>query len=225
MLFINVFRKIRGILSGVLKRIRYKQYVKNGNSFNQTNLFGEKTALLRTKWGKDSSCNNTCYIVDTIVGNYVNIAWNVVIGPRNHFHRNFTSHDFIYTEGENIYNVDDLPYDGYFNKIGHDVWIGCNVIILPGVEIGNGAIIAAGSVVTKTIPPYALVGGNPAKFIKWRFNKTQIEELESTRWFELDKQEIIAMKDKLQNIVGFDIKSVGEVYFGVRKEIEIQNDL
>nr|WP_323592450.1 hypothetical protein [Aliarcobacter butzleri] len=53
------------------------------------------------------------------------------------------------------------------NKIGHDVWIGCNVTIMPGVEIGNGA---AGSIVTKSIPPYAIVGGNPARFIKWRFS-------------------------------------------------------
>jgi len=55
-------------------------------------------------------------------------------------------------------------FNGYNCKIGHDVWIGCYSIILSDVEIGNGAIIAANSVVTKSVPPYAIVGGNPAKF-------------------------------------------------------------
>jgi acetyltransferase-like isoleucine patch superfamily enzyme len=58
------------------------------------------------------------------------------------------------------------------------VWCGCNVTILKGCHIGKGAVVAAGSVVTKNVPPYAIVGGNPAKVIKYRFNEEQIKEHE-----------------------------------------------
>ncbi len=73
-------------------------------------------------------------------------------------------------------------------KIGNDVWIGANVLILDGVTIGNGAIIAAGAVVTKDVPPYAVVGGVPAKIIKYRFNKEEIDFLEQLKWWEKDEK-------------------------------------
>lgn len=75
--------------------------------------------------------------------------------------------------------------------IGHNVWIGDNVIILAGVSIGNGAIIAAGSVVTKNIPEYSVFGGVPAKFIKTRFNNEKISEIETSKWWDwsLDKMQ------------------------------------
>jgi acetyltransferase-like isoleucine patch superfamily enzyme len=69
-------------------------------------------------------------------------------------------------------------------SIGHNVWIGDNVIVLPGVTIGNSAIIGAGSVVTKDVLPYSIVGGSPAKLIKMRFSKEKIEELEALNWYD-----------------------------------------
>ena len=63
--------------------------------------------------------------------------------------------------------------------IGNDVWIGTRAIILSGVVIGDGAVIAAGAVVTKDIPPYAIVGGNPAKIIKYRFSDDEIKKHET----------------------------------------------
>lgn len=68
--------------------------------------------------------------------------------------------------------------------IGNDVWIGANVIILPGVKIGNGAIIAAGAVVARDIEPYAIVGGVPARLIKYRFSEEKIALLESSKWWD-----------------------------------------
>ena len=75
--------------------------------------------------------------------------------------------------------------------IGNDVWIGANVIILPGVNIGHGAVIAAGAVVTKDVEPYAIVGGVPAKLIKYRFNAEERQKLLSIAWWNwsLDKIE------------------------------------
>jgi acetyltransferase-like isoleucine patch superfamily enzyme len=70
--------------------------------------------------------------------------------------------------------------------IGNDVWIGARVTILRGVEIGNGAIVAAGAVVAKDVPPYAIVGGVPAKVIRYRFDKDTIARLEALKWWQYD---------------------------------------
>lgn len=74
--------------------------------------------------------------------------------------------------------------------VKNDVWIGANSTILDGITIGNGAIIAAGSVVTKDVPAYAIVGGNPVKVIKYRFSKEIIDEIEKTQFWEMDMTDI-----------------------------------
>ncbi len=75
-------------------------------------------------------------------------------------------------------------------EIGNDVWIGANAILLPGVKIGDGAVVAAGAVVTKEVEPYAIVGGIPAKIIKYRFPKMQIEAFMRIKWWEWDINKI-----------------------------------
>lgn len=67
--------------------------------------------------------------------------------------------------------------------IGHGVWIGDSVLILPGVEVGNGAILAGGSVITKNVLPYEIVGGNPAKHIRFRFDEDKINKIEDSKWW------------------------------------------
>jgi len=79
-------------------------------------------------------------------------------------------------------------------RIGHDVWIGHAAIILGGVTIGNGAIIAAGAVVTKDVPAYAIAGGNPAKVLKYRFSSKIIDELQDLKWWNKNDEELEKMK-------------------------------
>jgi acetyltransferase-like isoleucine patch superfamily enzyme len=76
---------------------------------------------------------------------------------------------------------DDSTFKGP-TTVGHDVWIGYRSLIMPGVSIGNGAVIGAGSVVTKDVPPYAVVAGNPAKLIRIRFDTDTIATLQSVQW-------------------------------------------
>lgn len=75
-------------------------------------------------------------------------------------------------------------------NIGHDVWIGANVILLPGITIGHGAVIAAGAVVSKDVPPYAIAGGVPAKLIKYRFETSIIDNLIESEWWNWDDEKI-----------------------------------
>ncbi len=83
---------------------------------------------------------------------------------------------------ENLYE-EQLLVEGYSAIIGNDVWIGEDVKIIEGVKIGNGAIVAAGAVVTKDVPPYAIVGGIPAKVIRYRFTEEQIAYLQQLQWW------------------------------------------
>ena len=81
-------------------------------------------------------------------------------------------------------NKDGMPKTNGDIIVGHDVWIGTGVTILSGVKIGNGAVVATGAVVTKDIPAYAIIGGVPAKVIKYRFTPNQIKDLEMINWYD-----------------------------------------
>lgn len=91
--------------------------------------------------------------------------------------------------------------------IGDDVWIGCNATIMSGVNIGQGAIVAAGAVVTKDVPPYAIVGGVPAKVIKYRFSKDIISELLSLDFSSLTVNILRQYESELYEPL-FDVKQV-----------------
>jgi serine acetyltransferase len=74
--------------------------------------------------------------------------------------------------------------------IENDVWVGAKATIMSGVKISNGVVVAAGSVVTKDVPPYAIVAGNPAKIVKFRFDEIQIEKLLQISWWDWEEQKI-----------------------------------
>ncbi len=95
----------------------------------------------------------------------------------------------------------DLPYRGD-TEIGSDVWIGYEATIMPGVKIGNGAIIASRSVVTADVPAYSVVGGNPAEVIKYRFDDSTVDELLRIAWWDWSAEKIT---EHLEAIVGCDL--------------------
>ena len=91
---------------------------KNIEDIDKTASIGKRTTIKKVKIGKYSGINDNCVIVNTQILNFVNISWNVTIGPRNHILSNFTSHDFIYKYGEHIPIANDGCFEGFFNKIG-----------------------------------------------------------------------------------------------------------
>jgi acetyltransferase-like isoleucine patch superfamily enzyme len=90
-------------------------------------------------------------------------------------------------------------------SIGHDVWLGSQCMILSGVTIGAGAVIAARAVVTKDVPPYAIVGGNPAKVIRMRFDAGTVERLLANKWWDLPRERVAGLIPLLQgaDVEGF----------------------
>lgn len=85
---------------------------------------------------------------------------------------------------------DGLPYNKGDIQVGSDIWIGTDAMILSGVHIGDGAIVAARSVITKDVPPYAIVGGVPAKVIKFRFDQDVIAQLLEIQWWNWSDEKI-----------------------------------
>lgn len=88
----------------------------------------------------------------------------------------------VFRYSENCYK----PID-----IGSDVWLGSNVIVLPGVSIGHGAVVGAGGVVTKDVPPYAIAVGCPARTVRYRFSESQIELLLASKWWEWPEERLM----------------------------------
>lgn len=122
-------------------------------------------------------------------GRYCSVAKNVVIIDANHPVSHKSTHPFFYSPDFGI--IKESQINHIPTVIGNDVWIGRNALLTPSVRVvGDGAIIAAGAVVTKDIPPYAIVGGNPAKVIRYRFSERQIQELLKEKWWEREIQEI-----------------------------------
>lgn len=135
------------------------------------------------------------------IGSFCSIADNVqFILNADHDLHNISTFPFktmILNEGEEATSKGDIV-------VSDDVWIGQNAIILSGVKIGQGAVIAAGSVVTKDVPPYAVVGGNPSRIIKYRFDEEIINELLKIDYSNIDIRKIKNLKEifykKIDNI-------------------------
>lgn len=126
----------------------------------------------------------------TKIGRYCSFARGSALIPGNHPAKFKSLHPFFYNPELGV--VNELKIVRTQFSIGHDVWIGTNVLILPKVlTIGTGAIIGAGSVVTHSVPPFAIVAGNPAKILKYRFSKDTINDIIESRWWEKDIDDIV----------------------------------
>jgi virginiamycin A acetyltransferase len=127
------------------------------------------------------------------IGSFCSIAKDVTIQEYNHR----TDRLSTYYMEKNFFhgrNIGELSSKGAV-AIGNDVWIGAKSVILSGVTIGDGAVVAAGSVVTKDVPSYAIVGGNPARVIKYRFTPEIITKLQAIKWWNWPAEKITAQRD------------------------------
>ncbi|MEA1879619.1 MAG: CatB-related O-acetyltransferase [Campylobacterota bacterium] len=134
-----------------------------------------------------------------IIGNYCSIGSGVTfIMGGNQGHRVDWTSTFPFHFQANIFEKSTNGYLKYGDTtVGHDVWIGTEAMITAGVSIGTGAIIASRAVVTKDVPPYAVVGGNPAKVLKYRFDDEKIKQLLALEWWHWSEEKIKASMDFL----------------------------
>ena len=178
-----------------------------------TNL-GKYTEIAAGARLTESSLNDYSYVMErcdiiySTIGKFSNIASDVRINPGNHPIEWVSQHHFLYRLKQYGFAVEDN--ESFFEwrrlqkvSIGHDTWIGHKAIILPGISVGNGAVVAAGAVVTRNVTPYSVVAGVPAKPLRSRFPEAVWKVLEEMAWWDWDHQTIKARIDDFYDIRRF----------------------
>jgi acetyltransferase-like isoleucine patch superfamily enzyme len=159
----------------------------DNSSFEGYNVIFKDVVISSCRLGAHSYVQKKSTIFNTEIGRYCSIASYVSIAPGIHKIDGVSTHPSFYLKNIPLvktYSDEDTFPTSAKVTIGHDVWIGERALIVDGIIIGTGAIIAAGAVVTKNVEPYSIVGGIPAKHIKYRFDLATIEKLIESRWWE-----------------------------------------
>jgi acetyltransferase-like isoleucine patch superfamily enzyme len=163
----------------------------------------------RATFSGECSMGAFSYAVDgrfytTSIGRYCSIAKGINVGQTNHPMSLLSMNPSLFQKSFRISTGEDFPYKAFYDtyepmpeagqfareavmartKIGNDTWIGFGAAIMAGVEIGNGAVVGANSVVTKDVPPYAVVGGVPARIIRMRFSDDVVSRLQQSKWWD-----------------------------------------
>ncbi|WP_027525703.1 chloramphenicol acetyltransferase [Bradyrhizobium sp. Ec3.3] len=154
---------------------------------------GARTILREATMGDYSYVENDSQITYTTIGNFCSIAAMTRINPGNHpMHRASQSH---FTYRASAYFPNESDEAEFFDwrrqhqvQIGHDVWIGHGAIVLPGRNIGTGAVVAGGAIVTKDVPAYTIVAGNPARIVRRRFSDDIAGRLARLAWWNWDHE-------------------------------------
>ena len=161
--------------------------VKNVEFGNHVFL-GADVRLTNSSIGDHSYVNTGCRIQNTRIGKFTSIGPNVSIVLGNHPIDMVSTHPAFYANNKSIETFSDKMYFDEYGEveIGNDVWLGQDVMIPGNVKIGDGAVILPKAVVSKDVEPYAVVGGVPAKLIKYRFDPQTIETLLQDKWWDKD---------------------------------------
>lgn len=181
--------------------------IDSGCCFTDDSQVGKKSHLFSNCIVNHAIIGNYTYIghnsliQNTKIGNYCSISHEIICGLGRHPLDIFSTSPIFYQKHNPLF-IQIVAKDMNFKKylpinIGNDVWIGSRAIILDGVNIGNGAVIAAGAVVTKDVPPYAIVGGVPAKVIKYR-SERECFLTKAKEWWSLEPESVILkIKDSI----------------------------
>jgi phosphonate metabolism protein (transferase hexapeptide repeat family) len=149
---------------------------------------GQRTKVAESSFGDYSYVVNDSDIIYTTIGKFCSIAAHTRINPGNHPLERVALSHFTYRSSAYDLGPDDPEFFDWRRSfrcvLGNDVWIGHGAIVLPGRQIGNGAAVAAGAVVSRDVPPFAIVVGTPAKVLRYRFAPEIIAALERIAWWD-----------------------------------------
>lgn len=197
-------------------------------------IFSAYNRIYRRVFLRSCKLGNMSYVAEgtsigfTTIGAFCSIGPNVSLGGLGwHPTDRLSTHPAFYSSRLQagttfVANSNELYKDKELQhtKVGNDVWIGAGCIVLDGVTIGDGAIIAAGAVVTKDVPPYAIVGGVPAQIIRYRFDINTITALLKWRWWELGNNELQPMAARFMSQTHWNTKVIDEL--SMNKDVQDQ---
>jgi acetyltransferase-like isoleucine patch superfamily enzyme len=179
------FRKGDIVFSGFSRGLQNVSFAGKNEVPDRCNFSGKISVGYATTLGY-----NNFFVGNIEIGKYCQIGADVAMHSTNHpmgYLSTYINKNLFNGELESLKEIKNI-------KIGNDVWIGHNVIIVGNITVGNGAILAAGSVVTKDVPPYTIVAGVPAKPVRNRFSDSVIAELQQLQWWDMTPEELQKVK-------------------------------
>ncbi|MFW7343409.1 CatB-related O-acetyltransferase [Pollutimonas sp. H1-120] len=178
------------LIAKLIKKARLSS-IRN-SEIHRTAKVESGTSFVASSMGKHSFCGYDCDIYQASIGHFTSIASGVIIGGARHPMEWVSMSPAFYSGRDSIKAKfsEHLLTPPPKTIIGHDVWIGRSAIILAGANVGNGAVVGAGAVVTKDVPSYAIVAGNPARLIRYRFNSDIAQALNTIEWWNYPEAEL-----------------------------------
>jgi acetyltransferase-like isoleucine patch superfamily enzyme len=187
---------IQYVFSRLLKKSRGSAI--DASAIHPTSKVESGSTIVRSTFDRHSFCGYDCTFIDCDIGAFCSIANNVTAGGSRH------PIEYVSTSPVFLDHTDSVKtkfaYHHYEWRpktvIGNDVWIGEHTLIRGGVKIGDGAVVGMGSVVTKDVPPYAIVAGNPARLIRMRFDSKVVQALLRMKWWTYSDEELSRLGPK-----------------------------
>lgn len=190
---------LKYLIAKVLKKLRLSSL--KGSSIHSTSKIESGSSVVFSTMDRYSFCGYDCDIFHAEIGSFTSIASQVVIGGARH-PMEWVGMSPVFYKGRDSVKMKFSEFEltpPLVTSIGHDVWIGRSAIIISGVKVGNGAVIGAGAIVSKDVPPYAVVAGNPAKLIRYRFPSDLVAALNESKWWLLDDQTLNKLAKYIKN--------------------------
>ena len=166
-------------------------YIDDVSKLGKYNVIFKDAFIIESMIDNHTFIQKESIVCKATVGKFCSIAMRVTVGLGQHPTDYVSSHPAFYSKTQPLAKTfcdKDIFMPFRKTEIGHDVWIGQNAMVMDGVRIDTGAIVAAGAVVTKDVPAYAIVAGVPATVIKYRFDEVTRERILKTKWWDMSEE-------------------------------------